>query len=294
MRMLVTGAAGMLGRDVVAAAVARGHEVTGLSRAELDITDPGAVERAIGEAGPAVVVNCAAWTDVDGAESCESGALAVNGTAAGTLAGRATAGGARLVHVSSDYVFDGSATAPYLESDPVGPVSAYGRTKLAGEEAVLAAAGDHAVVRSSWLFGAGGRNFVATMLALADGGREEVSVVIDQVGCPTYTGHLAPALVTVAERGTGGVHHIAAAGRCSWHELAVETFGRAGLAMRVLVATSAEMARPARRPAWSVLGSERADPVVLPAWQDGVAAYLDEVGRLEGRAGGVEGEVERR
>jgi dTDP-4-dehydrorhamnose reductase len=277
MRILVTGAAGMLGRDVVAAAAARGHEVAGCSRAELDITDEAAVAEAV--AGTDAVVNCAAWTDVDGAESSESGALLVNGTGAGIVARAATAIGARVVHVSTDYVFDGQARHPYLESDPVAPVSAYGRTKLAGEREVLAADAGHAVVRSSWLFGAGGGNFAATMLDLADDGRPEVSVVVDQVGCPTYTGHLAPALLRLAERRDGGVHHVAGGGRCSWHELAVEVFKQAGVEIRVLVATSAEMARPARRPAWSVLGSERPDPVRLPDWREGVAAYLEQVGR---------------
>ncbi len=279
MRLLVTGAAGMLGADVVAAGGRRGHDVVGLARGELDITDAEAVAAAIGRVRPDAVVNCAAWTDVDGAECREPGALAVNGTGPGILARAASAAKARLIHVSTDYVFDGWGTAPYLESDAVGPVSAYGRTKLAGEEAVVGVGDGHAVVRSSWLFGAGGRNFVATMLGLADAGREEVSVVIDQVGCPTFTGHLADALVTVAERGETGIIHIAGGEHCSWHELAVEVFSRAGVEMRVLVATSAEMARPAPRPAWSVLGSERVEPIALPTWRDGVAAYLEQVGR---------------
>jgi dTDP-4-dehydrorhamnose reductase len=279
MRLLVTGAAGMLGSDVVRAAGRRGHDVVGLARGELDITDPEAVAAAIGAARPEAVVNCAAWTDVDEAESRESGALLVNGTGPGILARAASAGGARVVHVSTDYVFDGRATVPYVESDAVGPVSAYGRTKLAGEEAVLGAGDGHAVVRSSWLFGAGGRNFVATMLGLADAGREEVSVVIDQLGCPTFTGHLADALVTVAERDLAGILHVAGGGHCSWHELAVEVFSVAGVEMRVLVATTAEMTRPAPRPAWSVLGSERAEAIALPPWRDGVAAYLAQAGR---------------
>ena len=279
-RVLVTGAGGMLGRDVVQAAGDRGLEVVGLARGELDITDAAAVGAALDRVRPKVVVNCAAWTDVDGAQADEAAALAVNATGAGVLARAATAVGARLVHVSTDYVFDGAATEPYRESDPVGPVSAYGRTKLAGEEAVLAAGGGHLVVRSSWLFGAGGRCFPATMLGLADAGHEEVGVVVDQVGCPTFTGHLAPALLDAAARGAPGVHHIAGAGHCSWHELAVEVFRRAGVDIRVRVITTAEMPRPAPRPAWSVLGSERPDPIVLPAWQEGVAAYLARVGRV--------------
>ena len=275
MRVAVTGAGGMLGHDVLEAARAGGHEVAALSRAELDLRDEGATKDAIATLRPEVIVNCAAFTDVDGAEANEAEALAINGAGAGNLARSATEAGAHLVHVSTDYVFDGKASRPYVESDPTAPRSAYGRTKLAGEFEVLAADPRHAVVRSSWLFGVAGHSFPRTMLELASGGREEVSVVTDQVGCPTYTAHLAAALVTVAERRSRGIHHIAAAGHCSWHELAVVLFERAGVNCRVLEATSKEMARPAPRPAWSVLASERPDAVQLPSWQEGIGAYLE-------------------
>jgi dTDP-4-dehydrorhamnose reductase len=306
--LLVTGAGGMLGRDVVRAAARGGHGVTGLARAELDVCDAAAVAAALGRLRPDVVVNCAAWTDVDGAEAAEEAALAVNATAAGLLARGCTAIGARMIHVSTDYVFDGRADRPYLESDQVGPRSAYGRTKLAGEREVIAAGDGHAVVRSSWLFGAGGRNFAATMLRLAGDGREEVSVVTDQVGAPTFTGHLADALIELAGRlagerasaaaagavhspgGAGGVHHVAGSGRCSWHEFAVEIFAQAGVSCGVLEATSAELARPAPRPPWSVLGSERADALILPGWRDGLAAYLAETGRSAPGSAGREAE----
>jgi dTDP-4-dehydrorhamnose reductase len=293
--LLVTGAGGMLGRDVVRAAARAGHGVEGLARAELDVRDAAAVAAVLGRLQPDVVVNCAAWTDVDGAESAEDEALAVNGTAVGVLARACSAVGARMVHVSTDYVFDGESDRPYLESDAVGPRSAYGRTKLAGEWEVIAAGAGHAVVRSSWLFGAGGRNFAATMLRLAGDGRGEVSVVTDQIGAPTFTGHLAGALVELAQRladegaspgRAGGVHHIAGSGRCSWNEFAVEIFARAGVACRVLAASTADLARPAPRPAWSVLASERPDALVLPPWEDGLAAYLAEVGRSAGPGGG--------
>src|SRR5215212_5407531 len=194
MRLLVTGAAGMLGRDVVAAAEGAGHEVTALARRDLDIADPAAVRPAVDAARPDAVVNCAAWTDVDGAEEHEYEATLVNGTGAGHLAAAAP----YVVHVSSDYVFDGTASEPYAEGDPTGPRTAYGRSKLAGEHAV-AAAGDHAIVRSAWLFGVHGKNFVATMLRLAED-RDEVDVAADQFGCPTFTGHLGPALVEIAEK----------------------------------------------------------------------------------------------
>ena len=178
------------------------------------------------------------------------------------------------MHVSTDYVFDGAKTTPWVESDAVAPLGAYGRSKLAGEREVAAADGEHAIVRSAWLFGAGGRNFVDTMLALG-GERDEVTVVTDQVGSPTWTGHLAEALVELAERrGDIGIFHAAGAGACSWYELAVEVFARAGVRCRVLPTTAERFARPAPRPAYSVLGTEREATPILPPWQDGVAAYL--------------------
>jgi dTDP-4-dehydrorhamnose reductase len=274
MRLLVTGGAGMLGRAVTDAASRLGHDVVSLSRAELDITDPDLVDRLVAAAQPRAVVNCAAWTDVDAAEAHEARATAVNGAGAGNVARAAAEIGARVVHVSTDYVFDGLKQAPWVESDPVGPVGAYGRSKLAGEREVAAATPRHAIVRTAWLFGAGGRNFVDTMLDLCRE-RDEVSVVTDQVGNPTWTVHLADALVELAERnGDVGVFHAAAAGWCSWYELAVEVFDRAGASCRVRPTTTERFPRPARRPAYSVLGTERDDGPVLPPWQEGVEAYL--------------------
>jgi dTDP-4-dehydrorhamnose reductase len=183
-----------------------------------------------------------------------------------------------VVHVSTDYVFDGEGQRPYVESDEPAPRSAYGRSKLAGEREVLTASPGHVVVRTAWLFGSGGRNFVDTMLALS-ADRESVEVVTDQVGCPTWSGHLAPALVELAVReGAGGLHHVAGAGACSWHDLAVELFAQAGVACRVLPTDSSRMSRPAPRPAYSVLVSERADAVRLPPWQQGVAGHLAQRG----------------
>jgi dTDP-4-dehydrorhamnose reductase len=268
MRLLVTGAAGMLGHDVAAAAESAGHDVVALARRDLDIADPGAVRAAVEAARPDAVINCAAWTDVDGAEADEAGATLINGTGAGNVAAAARF----MVHVSSDYVFDGTASAPYSEEDPTGPQTAYGRSKLAGEHAV-AAAGDHAIVRSAWLFGPHGKNFVSTMLRLAEE-RDELNVVADQIGCPTFTGHLAPALVEIAERRLGGVLHVAGGGSCSWHELALATFEEAGVTCTVHPVTTAEYPLPAPRPAWSVLHSNRPDAPVLPPWRDGLSTYL--------------------
>ena len=273
----------MLGQAVAAAATRLGHDVIALSRAELDVTDAAHVRRVVAAAEPRAVVNCAAWTDVDGAETAEAAATAVNGEGAGNVARAGAETGARIVHVSTDYVFDGErahaaggAGGPWIESDAVNPIGSYGRSKLAGEEQVAAATPEHAIVRTAWLFGTGGRNFVDTMLALGNE-RDEVSVVTDQVGNPTWTVHLAEALVELAERrGDVGILHAAGAGACSWYELAVEVFDRAGVRCRVLPTTSDRLPRAARRPAYSVLGTERDDAPVLPPWQDGVAGYLAE------------------
>jgi dTDP-4-dehydrorhamnose reductase len=276
MRLLVTGAAGMLGRDVVAAAGDAGHEVVALARADLDISDAAAVTAAVRAAEPDAVINCAAWTDVDGAEAAEAEATAVNGAGAGHVAAAAADAGALTVQVSTDYVFDGLATAPYPEDAPTAPQGAYGRSKLAGERAVAAASGRWAIVRASWLFGPHGKNFVDTMRRLG-AEREELSVVDDQVGCPTYTGHLAPALVEIAERGLTGALHVAGGGRCSWFDLAEATFAETGLNCRVRPQRTADLGRPAPRPAFSALASTRADAPVLPPWREGLRAHLARV-----------------
>jgi dTDP-4-dehydrorhamnose reductase len=273
MKLLVTGAAGMLGRDVMLAAGNAGHDLVGFGRAELDITDPAGLARKFDLERPDVVINCAAWTDVDGAEGSEQAAFAVNGTGAGNVAAAAAAVGASIVYVSSDYVFDGAKAAPYVESDQVAPLSAYGRTKLAGEEATIAANKRHFVVRSAWLFGIGGPNFVETMLRLAASGNE-VLVVRDQVGSPTYTWHLAYGIVRLIEGIEFGIHHMAAAGQCSWYEFAREIFEQAKVECKVLSITTEEFGRPAPRPPFSALTSQREHAIRLPSWQDGLAGYL--------------------
>lgn len=280
LQLLVTGAGGMLGCDVMRAGRRAGHQLAGLARGELDITDAAAVERAVGRLEPHAVINCAAWTDVDGAETHRDQAQAVNADAAAHLAQVAAAADVRLLHISTDYVFDGEApldaagaARPYIESDPTGPRSVYGQTKLAGERAVLAASPRHSVVRSSWLFGVDGKSFPATMLRLADE-RDAVQVVTDQVGCPTWTGHLAPALIGLLERAVSGLVHLAGAGQVSWNGFAQEIFRQAERSCRVEPALSTELARPAPRPAWSALTSERDDVLPMPDWRDGLAGYL--------------------
>jgi dTDP-4-dehydrorhamnose reductase len=259
----------MLGRDLVRSA----DDAVALSRAELDVTDASAVENAVGAAAPDVVINCAAYTNVDGAEDAVAEAMAINGDGAGNVARAAVAAGAWMLQVSSDYVFDGSKREPYVESDEPGPLSQYGISKLAGEQAVAAYAPDtHTIVRSSWLFGTGGPCFPTTILRLASE-RDELTVVDDQVGCPTYTGHLASALIAVAADRLAGIVHVAGDGECSWHTFARAIVAGAGLECEVKPGSTAELARPAPRPPYTVLRSERGGPR-LPEWREGLADYL--------------------
>jgi len=273
MKLLVTGAAGMLGRDLMLAAGNAGHDVVGFGRRELDVTDAAALEKKFDLERPDIVINSAAWTDVDGAEEAEEAAFAVNGTGAGNVAAAAARVGAGVVYVSTDYVFDGAKGAPYVESDQPAPLSAYGRTKLAGEEATAAADKRHFVVRSAGLFGIGGNNFVETMLRLAES-QSEVLVVRDQVGSPTYTWHLAYGIVRLIEGIEYGIHHMAAAGKCSWYEFAREIFEQAKVDCKVLSGTTEMLGRPAARPPFSALTSQREHAIRLPSWQDGLAGYL--------------------
>ncbi len=273
MKVLVTGAGGMLGRDVVLAAGNAGHDVVGFGHRELDVSDPDALAAKFELERPDVAINCAAWTDVDGAEEAEEAAMAVNGIGAGQVAAAAAAVGASVLYVSSDYVFDGAKGAPYVETDQPAALSAYGRTKLAGEEATAAANKRHFVVRSAWLFGIGGSNFVETMLRLAST-QSEVLVVRDQVGSPTYTWHLAYGLVRLIEGVEFGIHHMAASGACSWYDFAREIFDQAKVECRVLSATTDMLGRPAPRPAYSALATQREHAIELPPWGDGLAAYL--------------------
>ncbi len=274
MRVLITGAAGMLGRDLTAAATVAGHELVALPRAELDITDRDAVDSAVRGTRPDVVFNCAAYTNVDGSETDVATAFAVNGAGAGTVARSCAVAGAWMIHVSSDYVFDGAKRDPYLESDATGPLSQYGRSKLAGEHAVAEAAPcAHTIVRSSWLFGAAGPCFPATILRLA-AERDELTVVDDQVGAPTFTGHLASALLALGAERPPGIAHVAGGGQCSWYQFATAIVDAAGLDCVVKPGRTEDLARPAPRPAYSVLRSERPGAPQLPDWREGLAGYL--------------------
>ncbi len=273
MKVLVTGANGMLGRDVVAAADAEHHEVAAFARDELDVTNAGAVKRVFERELPRVVVNCAAYTAVDDAQSNETEATRVNGEAAGIIAAAAAEVNAKVFYPSSDYVFDGLKGEPYVESDETNPVGAYGRSKLAGEIATAEANPRHAIIRTSWLYGLHGRNFVETMLTLAQR-QNEVLVVRDQIGCPTYTRQLADAMVHLFDYETLGVMHMAGADHCAWYDFAVEIFRQSQLDVKVLSATTDMLDRPAPRPPFSALVTEREDIPVLPRWDHGLHAYL--------------------
>ena len=287
LRALVVGAAGQLGTDLMAVL---GPSARGLTRADLDVTDGAAVRAAIGDwavatrdiPGRPVVFNAAAWTDVDGAEADEEGAYAANATAPAHLAIAAASVGGALVHVSTDYVFPGDATTPYDVDAPTGPRSAYGRTKLAGEQAVLAAGRASHVVRTAWVYGATGRNFVKTMARL-EAERDTVSVVDDQRGSPTWSADLARGLVELARSGApGGVYHCTNTGACTWYEFARAVFTELGAdPERITPCTTADFPRPAPRPAYSVL-SDRAwrDAGLTPMrpWRDALAAAFAAAG----------------
>lgn len=285
-RWLVTGAAGMLGRDLVAVLGARPDvTLTALDRAALDLTDAAAVAEAV--AGQDVVVNAAAWTDVDGAESAEAAATAVNGYAVAGLARACAAGRARLLQLSTDYVFPGTGSVPYPEDAPTAPVNAYGRGKLVGERAVGQTLPERGyVVRTAWLYGEHGRSFVGAMLRLA-GQRETVEVVCDQHGQPTWSDALARQLAALGDAalaGTApaGIYHGTASGRTTWYGLARAVFAGAGHDPdRIRPITSAQFAaaRPqaAPRPAFSVLGHARwvaAGLPAMPPWEESLQAAL--------------------
>jgi dTDP-4-dehydrorhamnose reductase len=258
-RWLVTGSGGMLGRDLAAAVEEAGDEVVGRTRRQLDITDEAAVLAALHDCRPDVVVNCAAWTAVDDAEAHENEALGVNGNGAAHLAAACAAGRARLVHLSTDYVFGGDASRPYAEHDAVAPRTAYGRTKLAGEQAVLRLLPRSGyVVRTAWLYGAHGPNFVSTMIRL-ERERPTVAVVTDQRGQPTWTADVAGQIIALVRspRAAGGIYHATSSGEATWFELAREVFRLLGAdPARVQATASSAYPRPAPRPGYSVLGHD--------------------------------------
>ncbi len=292
-RLLVTGAAGQLGSELLAAASASGTPARGLTAAELDITDQAAVRRAVGEFAAEsaaesaadggsgrerrpVLINAAAYTAVDAAEADHERAHAVNATGPGYLAAAAAAHGVGFIHVSTDYVFPGDATSPYEVDDATGPRSVYGKTKLAGELAVVEAHPGAQIVRTAWVYGATGSNFVKTMAAL-EASRDTVSVVDDQRGSPTWSADLAGGLIELAGADVaGGILHATNGGETTWHGLAAAVFAAVGAdPARVLPTTSDAFVRPAPRPAYSVLSGRAwkdAGLTPLPDWKAALAA----------------------
>ena len=269
-RVLVTGGGGQLGREF---ALLLGADAAAPGRAELDVADTASVERAFDLHRPTLVLHCAAWTDVDSAESDPGGARRVNEEGSRNVARAARAHGAALVGFSTDYVFAGDDPAGYDERSPVAPRSVYGATKLAGERALLEQHPEAYVVRTAWLFSPRGRNFLLTMLRVG-AERDEVHVVDDQIGCPTATLHLAPATLVLLETCPPGIYHLAGSGATSWHGFASAIMQDAGLGARVEPIPSSELLRPAPRPACSILRTVHAGAPRLPHWREGVRDCL--------------------
>ncbi|MFG1418159.1 dTDP-4-dehydrorhamnose reductase [Xanthobacter sp. V0B-10] len=286
MRILLLGAGGQLGREITDRAAARAVELTGLDHTALDICDPAAVARALEAHRPDVVVNAAAYTAVDKAENEPEIAARINAFAPAHIAERCERYRTPFIHVSTDYVFDGTKAAPYVEQDPVAPIGVYGRTKAAGESAVRSAAERHIIVRTSWVYGAHGHNFLKTVLRLARE-RDRLTIVADQHGCPTATRDLAEALLTAAEAAAAGdarwgTYHFAGDGATTWHGFAAEIVRAAGPRLgrtpEVAPITTADYPTPAQRPANSRLASDlfhRTFGLRAAPWQERVAEVVD-------------------
>lgn len=276
MKVMVTGAGGMLAQAVLPLLQAHGHEVLGLRQADLDVSHCDQVRQRAQAFRPDWVVHLAAFTNVDACEGDPDRAYVVNGLGARNSSMAAADVGAGLIALSTDYVFDGATREPRREHDIVGPLSVYGRSKLAGERGAREVNARHIIVRTQWLYGAGGKNFVDTIIAKARAG-EALTVVDDQTGAPTWTGDLSQALVHLLERGEYGTYHVTNSGECTWHEFAVEICRQAGIDAKIGKLSSEELARPARRPAYSVLHNGWYRHVTgqsMPAWRDALTSYL--------------------
>jgi dTDP-4-dehydrorhamnose reductase len=271
-RWLITGAGGMVGTDLRDALALRDEPVAALTKNDLDITDSRHVSACVAEVRPDVIVNCAAYTKVDQAEAEESIANAINGSAVELLATAANEVGALLVQISTDFVFDGKKREPYEINDPTNPLSAYGRSKFLGETAARHAE-KHVIVRTSWLFGLNGPNFVKAIRRQVDLGTTPLRVVNDQRGRPTYTPHLAEAILRIVANDARGVVHYADAEECTWYDFACAIAPEA----KIVPISTDEFPRPAARPAYSVLSTERYERItgVTPAsWREGLRDYL--------------------
>lgn len=274
MKVVILGANGMLGHDVLACCAGHGVEVAGYDLPEVDITADGGLD---GLSTCDWVINCAAYTNVDGAESARDAAFAANSDGAKRVAQWCRKNDASLLHISTDYVFDGTGTVPYREDDEVNPLSVYGESKLAGERAVREIDIRHFILRTQSLFGRNGRNFVQAIMDRIARGDRELDVVNDQTSCPTYTVHLADAILRLLNVEEQGIVHVAAGGSCTWFELARAIVTETGSDAVVKPVTSDQFARPAKRPAQSVLDTARYELWTgqrTPAWEEGLAEYL--------------------
>jgi dTDP-4-dehydrorhamnose reductase len=276
-KILITGVHGQLGRALAAACASRDIEAEGRDIDTLDITDAKRVSGWIESSRASDVVNCAAFTAVDDCESDEQSALKINGTAVGFLAAACNVAGARLVQISTDYVFKGDGTRPYREGDPIAPISAYGRTKLRGEE-LAASANRNLIIRTAWLYGHGGRNFVETIRRQIEGGKQVLEVVADQRGSPTFCDDLATTILDLIEADASGVVHAVNSGETSWHGFATAIARQLKADVEVLPVSSETARRAAPRPAYSVLDTSRLAGILgtpMPPWEDALARYLE-------------------
>ena len=279
MKILVTGAAGLLGHAVVRTAGERGHDVRAFARSALDVTDTAEVERRLRAERPEVVVHCAAYTAVDRAEEESDQAMSVNRDGTRNVAMAAAQVGARVVYPSTDYVFDGRADTPYRPDDDTSPVNAYGVSKLAGEQVLAVSGCTWLMVRTSWLYGPGGRDFVDVVLDQGERRGGGMTVVDDQVGCPTWTGSLAPRIVELAEAGARGTYHLCDAGKASWLDLARQVAEEAGLDLELTATDTLSWGAPARRPQYSVLDCTKGEGILgygMTPWRESLHTYLSE------------------
>ena len=279
MKILVTGAAGLLGHAVVRTAGERGHDVRAFARSALDVTDTAEVERRLRAERPEVVVHCAAYTAVDRAEEESDQAMSVNRDGTRNVAMAAAQVGATVVYPSTDYVFDGRADTPYGPDDVTGPVNAYGVSKLAGEQVLAVSGCSWMMVRTSWLYGAGGWDFVDVVLEQGERRGRGMTVVDDQLGCPTWAGSLAPGIVELAEAGAKGAYHLCDAGQASWLEFARQVVEEAGIDLELTATSTLASGAAAQRPPYSVLDCAKGERILereMTPWRESLHTYLSE------------------
>jgi dTDP-4-dehydrorhamnose reductase len=275
-KVLLIGAQGMLGHDLLKA-FAKGYEIIGVDKEEIDITRQGATRAFIKEISPNVVINATGYTDVDGCEKKMHKAFVINGEGVKNIAKGCRDIGAKLISVSTDYIFDGEKMSPYLEDDPPNPLNIYGESKLMGERYIEELLDDFIIVRTQWLYGLHGRNFVETILALAEE-RDSIEVVHDQQGSPTYTADLSKVIATLVRKDLTGTFHVSNGGACSWYEFALEIVRLAGIAKaKIIPIASADLNRPAQRPLYSVFNRQRLQReagIAMRPWQEALQDYF--------------------